>query len=105
MKMAKDRGVVLIIDDEDGQATKRFLGNSIKSIVRHPNEVAPADLKRAKLVLVDFKLDNWPERDRQETPSLKPKDGIALRGAQVKPVPPKSQSCGVRVELRSAYRS
>ena len=38
----------------------------------------PADLKRAKLVLVDFRLDHWPERDHQPTLSLKPQNGRAL---------------------------
>ena len=76
--MAKQRGIVLIIDDEDGRVTKRLLGDSIDSIVRHPNEVGAEDLRRAKLVLVDFKLEHWPERDAQKTPSLKPRDGIAL---------------------------
>jgi hypothetical protein len=76
--MASTRGTVLIIDDTDGSATMRLLDDSIPSIVRHPNDVMPADLIRAKLVLVDYKLDHWPERDRQETPSFKPQNGIAL---------------------------
>lgn len=76
--MSLSSGVVLIIDDVNGQATKRLLNDSIPSIVRHPNDVTSNDLKRAKLVLVDFKLDHWPARDNQQTPSLKPKDGIAL---------------------------
>jgi hypothetical protein len=76
--MRKNRGAVLIIDDNDGLPTKRLLGGSINSIVRHPNDVRAGDLRRANLVLVDFILDSWPERDSQQTPSLKPKDGIAL---------------------------
>jgi hypothetical protein len=76
--MASSKGIVLIIDDVNGEPTKRLLGNSISSIVRHPNDVTATDLRKAKLVLVDFKLDHWPERDSQQTPSLKPKDGIAL---------------------------
>ena len=76
--MRRDRGIVLIIDDNSGFATKRLLGNSINSIVRHPNDVTSGDLKKAKLVLVDFVLDNWPERNDQPTPSLRPMDEIAL---------------------------
>jgi hypothetical protein len=76
--MSSGKGVVLIIDDENGLSTQRLLGNSLDSIVRHPNDVTTSDLKRANLVLVDFKLDHWPERDKQETPSFKPRDGIAL---------------------------
>jgi hypothetical protein len=76
--MTKSSGVVLIIDDKNGLPTKRLLDDSIESIVRHPNDVTNADLRRAKLVLVDLKLESWPDRDNQQTPSLKPKDGIAL---------------------------
>ena len=76
--MPSRRGAVLIVDDADGRATKRLLDDSIPSIVRHPNDVTPADLKKAQLVLVDFILDHWPERDGQLTPSLRPQNGIAL---------------------------
>jgi len=79
--MPKTRGVVLIIDDADdgdGRTTKRLLSSVMNCIVRHPNDVVAGDLRRAKLVLVDFRLTNWPDRDNQKTPSLKPRDGIAL---------------------------
>jgi hypothetical protein len=76
--MSLRKGIVLIVDDDDGRSTQRLLEDSIQSIVRHPNDVTPGDLKRAKLILVDFKLAHWPERDHQHTPSLKPEDGIAL---------------------------
>ncbi|WP_441228084.1 hypothetical protein AB7813_10250 [Tardiphaga sp. 20_F10_N6_6] len=76
--MTTEKGVVLIIDDQDGRTTKVLLGDTIRTTVRHPNDVVAQDLKKAKLILVDFKLDHWPERDRQETPSLMPKDGVAL---------------------------
>ena len=76
--MPAHKGVVLIIDDENGLPTKRLLGSFVETIVRHPNDVTASDLKKAKLVLVDYKLDHWPERERQATPSLMPKDGVAL---------------------------
>lgn len=76
--MSMSKGVVLIIDDDNGIPTKRLLDDSIPSIVRHPNDVTSADLRKAKLVLVDFKLEHWDQRDDQKTPSLKPQDGIAL---------------------------
>src|SRR3954470_23688939 len=78
MSVSESKGVVLIIDDRNGGPTQRLLENSIPSMVRHPNDVTDADLKKAKLVLVDLKLDDWKERDDQLTPSFKPKDGIAL---------------------------
>jgi hypothetical protein len=72
--------VVLIIDDEeaDARAAKDKLGTQAESICRTPNEVTLADLNRADLVLVDFRLSHWPERDNQTTPSFMPQDGIAL---------------------------
>lgn len=76
--MASRNGVVLIIDDESGLPTKRLLDGAVHSVVRHPNDVSDADLRRAKLALVDYRLDHWPEREDQRTPSLKPKDGRAL---------------------------
>lgn len=71
---------VLIVDDNDGdaRATKFALGESLISRARSPNDVSDIDLSRADLVLLDFKLDAWPERDGQSTPSLKPRDGVAL---------------------------
>jgi hypothetical protein len=84
--MTTEKGVVLIIDDQDGRTTKVLLGDTIRTTVRHPNDVVAQDLKKAKLILVDFKLDHWPERDRQETPSLMPKDGVALLTISFRPV-------------------
>ncbi len=76
--MPRKLGTVLIVDDSDSQATKRRLDKVVQSIVLHPNDVTPDDLKRAKLVLVDYVLDKWPERNAQNTPSLKPMNGVAL---------------------------
>ena len=72
--------VVLIIDDheEEAAAAKRILGKSVESISRLPSDVTDADLESANLVLVDFILSTWPERERLDTPSLKPNNGIAL---------------------------
>jgi|ERR1039458_465427 hypothetical protein len=72
--------VVLIIDDEEesASAAKDKLEKQAESICRLPSDVTSADLNRADLVLVDYKLDHWPERDEQKTPSLMPQDGNAL---------------------------
>jgi hypothetical protein len=78
--MAKQH-TVLIVDDQDGRSTKAHLEDlDLTIIVAHPNEVTNDHLQKASLILVDFVLDDWPERDRQRTPSLRPRDGIALIG-------------------------
>jgi hypothetical protein len=71
---------VLIIDDveSEGSAAKLLLAGVVKAVDRVPNSVSSDDLDKASLVLVDFRLTDWPQRDRQATPSLKPKDRIAL---------------------------
>lgn len=79
-KSATRKPSVLIIDDvnEDGDATRILLGSSVTSVYRAPSEVTNQDISRANVILIDFKLENWPDRDDLDTPSLKPKHGIAL---------------------------
>ena len=43
-----------------------------------PRDVELSYLEHADLVLVDFRLDNWSERDAQTTVSLQPATGLAL---------------------------
>ena len=72
---------ILIVDDQNGQAgLKSYLeSNALAHLkVRHPNDLQDSDLQGAHLILVDFQLDDWPERDNVETSSLKPVDGLAL---------------------------
>jgi hypothetical protein len=71
---------VLIVDDveEEAASAKLSLAGIVNAIDRVPNSVSLRDLGKASLVLVDFRLKEWPQRERQSTPSLKPKDGIAL---------------------------
>jgi hypothetical protein len=72
--------VILVIDDVAASATavRNRLADQARVICRGPNDVTLGDLKVANLVLVDLKLDDWPERDRLPTPALRPKDGLAL---------------------------
>jgi hypothetical protein len=74
------RPCILVIDDDPdaADAAKVIIGRAVNTICSSPNDVTDRDLERANLVLVDFKLDRWPERDAQTTPSLKPQHGIAL---------------------------
>lgn len=72
---------ILVIDDEEGQSgIKLHLETTGQAIVktRHPQDVEIDDLLSANLVLVDYHLDNWPERDNLDVLGLKPSDGLAL---------------------------
>lgn len=46
--------------------------------VFHPNEVREEELSRSSLVLVDLRLDHWPDRENITPLSLKPVNGLAL---------------------------
>jgi hypothetical protein len=72
--------VVLIIDDveEHFTAPREKLHGKARVICQFPNDVTLGDLNAANLVLVDLRLEHWPERDKQTTPALKPQDGLAL---------------------------
>lgn len=72
--------VVLIVDDDEREANaaRLLLRGVVEPIARIPADVKSRDLARAALVLLDFKLSLWPERDKQVTPSLRPQNGLAL---------------------------
>ena len=78
--MRKIVPTILVIDDDESTAlkTKSTIGRLSKVRNRHPQEVELADLLSADLVLVDYELTYWPERDGLSTLSLKPIDGLAL---------------------------
>lgn len=72
---------VLVVDDNPGpQAT--FVSNLEKRGLRvdrkTPGDVAKHDIESASLVLIDFALDRWPERNAAVQLGLRPKDGLAL---------------------------
>ncbi len=73
---------ILIIDDqpEEHSGLKLYLKESAKAQVNvlHPQDVEIDDILTAQLVLIDYGLDNWLERDSLESLSCKPKDGLAL---------------------------
>lgn len=76
--MARSTSTVLIVDDRSGRSTATLINDQVTTIIRHPNDVTVADLRKAKLVLVDYVLKDWPQRDELRAPSLMPQDGIAL---------------------------
>jgi CheY-like chemotaxis protein len=76
-----DTATILIIDDNENQtALSQNLNSSglVTTQTLHPNDIGLDDLRNSDLLLVDYQLDVWPERDAIEQISLKPRDGLAL---------------------------
>jgi hypothetical protein len=46
--------------------------------VVHPNEIAESHLRDVSVILVDLRLDYWPERDEAKSIAMQPKDGLAV---------------------------
>lgn len=71
---------ILIVDDkadELGPQVNLGLAGRARALVIHPQAVEISDLESADLVLVDYLLDSWLERDAQPV-SLRPATGMAL---------------------------
>ena len=71
---------ILVIDDEPDELDPKValeLNDRAKAYVIHPQDVELSDLRNADLVLVDYRLNKWSERDAQVV-SLSPTNGIAL---------------------------
>lgn len=76
-----EKPFILLVDDEPDSlrdAVAIELEGRAKGSVVHPRDVDLSHLERADLVLVDFRLNNWPERDAQAVLSLQPTTGLAL---------------------------
>lgn len=72
---------ILVIDDEPDELEPRVaagLDNRATSWVIHPQNVKRKHLKNADLVLVDYRLEDWSERDVLSTISLQPVNGMSL---------------------------
>ncbi len=74
------RPLVLVIDDRSDEERLRdqVWGADIEVWVEHPQDVTDLQLLQASLVLVDYRLDNWPERDNASCLGLRPPNGLAL---------------------------
>ena len=71
---------ILVIDDEPDEVANQVtarLDDQVTSNVVHPQDVEMAHLESADLILVDYRLDNWSERDAQPV-SFRPAAGTAL---------------------------
>ena len=73
---------ILIVDDnvDEHSAIKLLIEERDTGEVKilHPRDVTEDDLKDAHLVLVDYHIDEWIERDDLDEISLQPVDGLAL---------------------------
>ncbi len=71
---------ILVIDDEPDKLRDKVAidvkGRAVTDVF-HPHDIEISDLESADIVLVDYRLENWPERDAQVV-SLSPPNGIAL---------------------------
>ena len=76
----RNKPSILLIDDKPdslrNEVALELDDRAITSVV-HPHDIEMQDLEDADLVLVDYRLDNWPERAAQSV-SLKPATGMAL---------------------------
>jgi hypothetical protein len=73
---------ILIIDDNvEEHSSIKFqieLDKAAKVEILHPRDLEDEHIRDAQLVLVDYHLDDWDERDQVSEISLKPPDGLAL---------------------------
>ena len=76
-----DKPSILIIDDEPDKLRDQ-VALDVKDLavnnVLHPQDIDISDLNNADLVLVDYRLEDWSERDDLSTISLQPANGMAL---------------------------
>ena len=74
---------VLIIDDRPDDFSKDLEANlkksGLKATTLHPSELGKDSLTDVDLILVDYYLEDWKERDELgDAPALQPQDGLAL---------------------------
>ena len=75
------RPIVLVVDDKADDLRsilKLRLADKAAVTVLHPSDVELEDLVRTDLVLMDYKLDTWPERDNQTSAAFNIRSGLAL---------------------------
>ena len=71
---------ILVVDDEADDLRSVLelgFGEAANVKVRHPSHVERDDLKDAHLVLMDYRLDHWPEREAQPA-AFDVRTGLAL---------------------------
>ena len=81
MNSKNKKPCILVVDDvpdEIRDTVAAGLGGRAKIVVRHPREIDRSDLSNSDLVLVDYRLAEWPERDALKCISTMPKTGMSL---------------------------
>ena len=72
---------VLVVDDEADDVRSglllRFADRAAVTVL-HPADVGLEDLAKTDLVLMDYRLDSWPERDVQTSVAFDIRSGLAL---------------------------
>ena len=77
---SNDLPAILVVDDQPSKVRKPMdaaLNGHARVHVLHPSDVRQQDLKRSDLVLVDYVLDDWPERMKLPV-AASPTTGLAL---------------------------
>jgi hypothetical protein len=71
---------ILFVDDHPDDVSRfvESLAGRAECKALHPQDLTIEDLAAASLVLIDSRLEDWPERDALSGISLKPLDGKAL---------------------------
>jgi CheY-like chemotaxis protein len=69
---------ILIVDDVDAAQHALGLQDRAQSRARHPNDVEADDLDWADLVLMDFMIEHWDDREALDQVALRPPNGLAL---------------------------
>src|ERR1017187_10479 len=70
--------IILLVDDNPDEIDTSALASAAMARVRAPSDVDLQDLKDCCLVLVDYRLDDWPDREKAGCIALKPRNGLAL---------------------------
>jgi hypothetical protein len=72
--------LVLVVDDRSDEEKLRsgMWGSDIEVVVEHPQDVTEDQLLTSSLVLVDYRIEDWSERDNSSCLALQPANGLAL---------------------------
>ena len=101
----RDVPTILAIDDDPEEldsSMRAALGEKARMIVLHPRDVEVNHLRDADLVLVDFLLDNWPERN--EAPlAMRPVSGLAVATLLREHADIATRKCATAFALHSAH--
>jgi hypothetical protein len=100
----QDRPVIVVVDDkpEQDRASLVRWEESFHLTIRHPQDVVLDDLQAADVVLVDYVIDDWPDRDEVGTVGLQPLNGLAL-AAVLRQQAEKNSSTPTAFVLRSGH--